>query len=1030
MIYYLKSCEPSFAVTELSNIGDISLDEAGSLFAYVGNFGIKMAEKTDQTRSVVIAATFTAEPLQPSLEFLFEKVGLRLDVRFSPYHQVLQELISSSSALASLDKGVAVILIRLEDFIRDIDDHSLAEETISSVADEIASSLTRFAARARSPSVFSVLAVSPEVPERLREVIEQATERLIERATGLSGLTVLSQRDIDVVAGSDKFDRESDRLAHVPFTEDHYASLSLAIARKVHAFLVPDRKVLVLDCDNTLWRGVVGEDGVDGIAITPSFAYLQKFALGLQAQGVLICLASKNVERDVLDVLERRQDMLLKPDNIVAHRINWSPKPQNLADLAQSLNLGLDSFVFVDDNPVECELMRAELPQVLTLLLPPEDQIEGFLQHLWAFDKVAITEEDKRRTNLYKEDAARKALEKNAADIVDFVASLKVKVDIDPPGEGDWPRLAQLTQRTNQFNFTTIRRTEGELRTLVDGSPNRSGLVLKIKVSDRFGDYGLVGLVICVEVDHSLSVDTFLLSCRVLGRGVEHATLRHLAAIAKSRDIESVSLPFNKTARNEPAAAFADSVAETFKVMEGGHTIYRIPTDVALEIHHRPGFDPDAVIKARESDGKKSTSPMATANSSERYTIISQELLTGKDVLSAMSKSNVRRRMLPGSAVPPTTDAERGMLAIWEEVLGIKGLGVDDDYADAGGTSLLAARLFALVSQRLGVRLPLTSILEHPTVRRLAAVVDQGHAQIPSLVELRSGGRRNFFFVHDGDGETLLYQNIARRLPEGFSAFGIEPRQLRNIPLAHDSIEGMAAHYVGLIREKQLEGPYFVGGMCAGGVIAFEIARQLTKADQQVGLVALLDSALPGTPRRRGRITKQRASRVADLLSGGSGPRGGLTSKATMLCRKALNAAAWEIGNRMGRLSVKARFAFLQHVLRRGLAWPDVVPALTVRQIYDSAELSYSPTPTVLPGLMLVRARMGNGGDTPFREVYADEGLGWRRVSTDLLIEDVDGGHYTMLQEPFAAAVAEKIAVLLDGNSAMSTSPTYVKATA
>ncbi|MEH2492856.1 HAD-IIIC family phosphatase [Bradyrhizobium sp. AZCC 2230] len=989
-----------------------------------------MAEKTDQTRSIVIAATFTAEPLQPSLEFLFEKVGLHLDVRFSPYHQVLQELISSSSTLASLDKGVAVILVRLEDFIRDIDDHSSALETIPSIADEIASSLTAFAARARSPAVFSVLAASPDVPEQLKGAIEKASEQLVERATGLSGITILHPRDIDVVAGNDRFDRESDRLAHVPFTEDHYASLSLAIARKVHAFLVPDRKVLVLDCDNTLWRGVVGEDGVDGIAIPPSFAYLQTFARKLQAQGVLICLASKNVERDVLDVLEQRRDMSLKAEHIVAHRINWNPKPQNLADLAQSLNLGLDSFVFLDDNPVECELMKAELPQVLTLLLPPEDQIEAFLDHLWAFDKVAVTDEDKRRTSLYKQDAARKALEKDATNIVDFVASLKVKVDIDPPGEGDWPRLAQLTQRTNQFNFTTVRRTEGELRTLVDGSPDSAAQVLKVKVSDRFGDYGLVGLVICIEADRELLLDTFLLSCRVLGRGVEHSILRHVAAIAKSRGIEMVSLPFNKTARNEPASAFADSVAEAFKGVEGDRTAYRIPTDVALEIHHRPGFDPDAVIKARESDGKKPAAQVTTANVSERYTIFSQELLTGKDVLSALSKSNMRRRALPAAVALPATEAERQMLAIWEDVLGIEGLGVDDDYADAGGTSLLAARLFALVSQRFGVRLPLTFILEHPTVRRLAAVVDQDRSQMSSLVELRGGGRRNFFFVHDGDGETLLYQNIARRLPENFSAYGIEPRRLQNIPLAHVSIDDMATHYLKLIREKQPSGPYFVGGMCAGGVIAFEIARQLTKADQRVELVALLDSALPGTPRRRGRIAKQRAGRVADLLSGGPAQRGGLATRAAMLCRKAFNAAAWEVSNRMGRLSVKVRFEFLRHALRRGLAWPGLMPALTVRQIYDSAELSYSPPPTSLPGLMLVRARTGQGGDTPFREVYADDELGWRHVSTDLLIEDVDGGHYTMLQEPFAEAVAEKIAVVLDGNSVVATSPAYLKATA
>ena len=298
-------------------------------------------------------------------------------------------------------------------------------------------------------------------------------------------------------------------------------ALPLPSPAKFHALRVPAHKVLVLDCDETLWQGVVGEDGVDGISIPPHLAQLQQFAVDIQEKGTLICLASKNVEQGVVDVFEKRPDMVLKLEHVVARRINWEPKPSNLVALARSLNLGLDLFVFIDDNPVECALMRAELPQVVTLQLPTAGDVTSFLSNLWTFDKTAVTEEDTRRTAMYRENAARVEFEEAATDIEAFIASLKVVTDIALPNDGEWPRLAQMTQRTNQFNFTTIRRTEPEIRTL----PSFGDIVLRIKVSDRYGDYGIVGLVIVTTQGRSLAVDTFLMSCRVLGRGVEHADL-------------------------------------------------------------------------------------------------------------------------------------------------------------------------------------------------------------------------------------------------------------------------------------------------------------------------------------------------------------------------------------------------------------------------------------------------------------------------------------------------------------------------
>jgi FkbH-like protein len=414
-----------------------------------------------------------------------------------------------------------------------------------------------------------------------------------------------------------------DELAHMPFSEEHYASIALAIARKVHALRVPSHKVLVLDCDDTLWRGIVGEDGVNGITLSPGCACLQQFAVKLQAQGVLVCLASKNTERDVLEVLEKRSDMPLKIGHIVAHRINWEPKPRNIVSLARALNLGLDSFVFIDDSPVECAVMRAELPQVVTLQLPPDDEIESLLYHLWTFDKATVTDEDARRTSMYREDVARQELKESTTDLAEFIASLGLAVDVAPLEDSEWPRAAQLTQRTNQFNFTTVRRTEPEIRALAGSGST----VLRVKVRDRFGDYGLAGLVIVDEIEDELVVDTLLLSCRVLGRGVEHAVLRRLGEIARQRALRHIHLPYVPTSKNEPARAFSESVAANFRAQEQNRIVYRIPIEDACAIENRPVID---AHKSEENKSSVSSDSMSSVDRSERYAKFGQALLSGR----------------------------------------------------------------------------------------------------------------------------------------------------------------------------------------------------------------------------------------------------------------------------------------------------------------------------------------------------------------------------------------------------------------
>jgi FkbH-like protein len=967
--------------------------------------------------NIVIAATFTTDPLSPVLQFLLREAELPLEVELSPYNQIFQELLSSTSQLATNADGVGVILVRVEDFVRDTWNIDNAACAINRTVLELEKALTHHSQRSKSPTIFAVLAATPRAPKELLSEIEAANATLVECARSLPGVIAISHDNPQFLL-SDCYDRVGDELAHIPYKDEGYASMAIAIARKVHTLRVPPHKVLALDCDGTLWRGIVGEDGADGIKISKAHARIQQFAVELQKQGTLVCIVSKNTERDVLEVFDKRSDMILKLEHIAAYRINWKSKPQNLASLASALNLGLDSFVFLDDSPLECALVRAELPQVVTLQIPEETQIESFLSNLWNFDKLTITDEDARRTSMYREDATRQKLRESTVDLGEFIASLRVEIDIDQPTEEEWARLAQLTLRTNQFNFTTIRRTELEIRALGRDRAN----VLAVKVRDRFGDYGLVGLVILEDMLGTLSVDTLLLSCRALGRGVEHAILRRLGEIARGRGHLGIDLRYKPTSRNEPARAFAESVAARFRVEEQGQIIYRIPVDDACAVVLQTDRDSAQTIKPGESENRRNATTSGSqpqVHRSERYERLARTLVSPPRILDAVRRGRVR--LSHRKPIAPATDIERRMLGLWQELLAVDGVGVEDNYFELGGTSLMAVRLAAEVSRRFGVKLPLTTILESPTIRSFSLRLnEQRNPNSEILIELSHGCPRNFFVVHDGDGETLLYLNLARRMRSNLAVFGIEPRRTNGVPMAHGSIEDMAASYVDEIRKKQPCGPYFLGGMCAGGVIAYEMASQLVRTGENIALLTLLDAAAPHASKRAWRTSKDRLGRLNKALA--SAQKNELSSlnlvglMVRTICLKSANALLWEVYHRGKQCSVRARHRLLREVLSRDREWPDFVPKLTVRESYDAAEALYRPKPLSIPSIVLIRARSGEGIDTPYKEVYADETLGWRALAPDITVLDVDGGHSTMLQEQFVDSLANALTPFLYHN--------------
>ena len=505
-----------------------------------------------------------------------EKLDFASRVVFAPYNQVVQQLLDPSSLLSLNHHGVNVILIRFEDWHR----FSFAETDVM-IRDNVAQlsgALESAAKRSVTPLIVCLCPASPSIvtDSNHAALYKEMEELLVSELEPAANVHVVTSAELlNTYPVATYHNAHGAELGHVPYSQAFFTSLGSTIARKINALKSAPYKVIALDCDQTLWSGVCGEDGIQGIEIDESRRFLQEFMVAQHAVGKLLCLCSRNNEEDVFAVMEHYPEMPLKRDHLVSWRINWSPKSENLRSLADELNLGLDSFILIDDDPLECAKVQANCPEVLTLQLPSEPhKIEKFLKHVWAFDHVKVTAEDKRRTDLYRQNIQSARLRNEVSTFTDFLAALNLEVRTATVRPQQLARVSQLMQRTNQFNLTGVKRSEGEIQQLCESGKYEC---LVTEVSDRFGDYGLVGVLI-FDVDWTaLKVDAFLLSCRALGRGVEHRMLASLGAKAAEHGRDWVIIPFVRTTKNQPALDFLNGIGSQFREHMDNGFIFRLP---------------------------------------------------------------------------------------------------------------------------------------------------------------------------------------------------------------------------------------------------------------------------------------------------------------------------------------------------------------------------------------------------------------------------------------------------------------------
>ena len=548
------------------------------------------AEQQDQT--LAIAATFTAEPVEDSLAFWMQQLDIPIKCEFAPFNQIFQQLLQPSSLLATNENGVNVILIRLEDLGRRLHNTITEQHSLNISPPEVERNVLDFlralATATGSSSTPYLICICPSSPDVLAKTqtagfFAQIEELMTEKLKDSNGVYLVTTSELNsTYPVAQYYDVYRDQLGQVPYTSAFFTALGMMIARKVRALKSPPYKVIVLDCDETLWKGVCGEDGPLGIEVDAPRRALQEFILSQHDQGMLLCLCSQNNEEDVLEVFRQHSDMLLKQEHFAAARINWRPKSENIRALAEELQLALDSVIFIDNDPVVCMQVQANCPEVLTLQLPASaDDIPRFLRHVWAFDRLKITETDRQRTAFYQQNQNRERLRNNSWSLDHFLEALELNVQISEMSSHQLARVAQLTQRTNQFNVTGIKRSESELEQLCLTGRLET---LVVDAKDRFGDYGLVGVMIFGSDSEAINVDTFLLSCRALGRRLEHRMLTKLGTIARERGKPYVNLSLRRTTKNQPAFDFLSQAGSQFGELNNGGWIFKFPTEHLLSL--------------------------------------------------------------------------------------------------------------------------------------------------------------------------------------------------------------------------------------------------------------------------------------------------------------------------------------------------------------------------------------------------------------------------------------------------------------
>jgi FkbH-like protein len=630
------------------------------------------------------------------LRFWLSALRLSPSIELAPYDQVFQELLRPDSAL-SRGGGIGVVLVRLEGWLA-TDSNGRGGSRVGdfeAVVTDLAQAVATARGRASSPLIVCFCPPTGVSSNSADAALLAAAEaRLAEDFSARPGVEVVRSDSFQSLYAMETYGfDQGQRIANIPYTEAFFAVLGTVLARRMYSMLCPAHKVLVLDCDDTLWGGLCGELGSSGVDVAQGHLELQAFAIEQQRAGKLVCLASRNNEEDVLSVFDDNPSMLLAREHLTAWEVNWGRKSDSIERLSQKLGLGLDSFIFIDDDPVQCAEVAGRFPEVLTFTLPKAD-VGRFCRHIWPLDRSHETELSQRRTSAYREHLEREDVRTQSMSFEDFIKNLELEVSITSLGDADLRRAVELTQRTNQFNLSGLKLAEAELR---DWMANPAMHCRAVRVRDRFGDYGLVGLIFSELADDTMRVPVFLLSCRALGRGVEHRMLAHVGDIAQQNGLP-LALKFKRTSKNTPAFEFLQHMA-TFNLRLDEETEVSINSHAAATARLDSGASPAVETHRANRPGEALVASLAERN--EFLRSIPAAYWSADTIVKAIGGQASAHASTEAAADP----VEAMLIAAFARELDVEEVGIDDSFFELGGHSLQAVMILAQASDQFGVEL-------------------------------------------------------------------------------------------------------------------------------------------------------------------------------------------------------------------------------------------------------------------------------------------------------------------------------------
>ena len=550
---------------------------------------------------LAILANFTLDLLPRYVDVHCAREGLRASFYVGKFGQYVQEVLDEGSELARFQPDVVLLALslRLLQPERMAAFSSMPAEERRNFCEEVVSHLESWAERAVEKLPATLLIGNFPAPAYpLAGVADAKSEygetelyleinlELLRRFKGNPRVRLFDLERLASRYGKDRvLDPKMYYLAKMEWSPGFLPTVAAEMVRQIKAVRGLGKKCLVLDLDNTLWGGVVGEDGPSGIKIgtgdpeAEAFLEFHHKLKALQDRGVLLAVCSKNNRADVVEVFDSRPEMPLKLADFAAAEICWDPKHQGLRKIAEALNIGTDSLVFVDDNPAEISLVQQMMPEVKAVLLPPDPaEFAGLIERMNDFEKPEILEEDRRKADQYRENRQRQELQAATGDLGSYLASLRTELEVHLARREDLPRVHQLFTKTNQFNLTTERYSLAEVERFAT-SPACELWVARAR--DRFGDFGTIAVVLLKKVGRMATIDSFLMSCRAMGRGIETAIMNHVKQrLVQDRSGLELRGRYLPTAKNKPVETFYDE--QGFRLLESsssGEKLYGLRRD-------------------------------------------------------------------------------------------------------------------------------------------------------------------------------------------------------------------------------------------------------------------------------------------------------------------------------------------------------------------------------------------------------------------------------------------------------------------